>query len=215
MWQMIVDDLWGIVWTLVLIFGCLGLGWCFSKKSPEVARKIVHIGVSNWYFIYTGMFRHALPGLLGLVVFALFNAVMNVSGGLHALLGQKDKTRNWGLVWYPISFIVMILMREAGFGDDIALGCGMLGVGWGDGLAALIGRRFGRHPATNGKTWEGTATMFAVVTLIALLLSGNILMAIFCGLVGAVLELLTPFGLDNLTVPLGIYTAAALWSAYV
>ena len=100
-----------------------------------------------------------------------------------------------------------------------ALGCAVLGMGYGDGLASLVGRHV-RSPKLwkdSKKTVAGSATM-AVVTFIVVLLvkhfygSGDniLLSAAVCSVGATLVEALTPFGLDNISVPLTIYVIAGL-----
>jgi phytol kinase len=94
-------------------------------------------------------------------------------------------------------------------------GIGVLIMGWGDGLASVVGERAGRQFRVWGgrKSLAGSAAMFAaslVVCLVFTLLFGRRLSgslpilaaAAATAALAAGVELLTPFGLDNLTVPL-------------
>jgi phytol kinase len=91
---------------------------------------------------------------------------------------------------------------------------------WGDGLAALVGERFGRrryHVGGHARSIEGSATMFAA-SLVSTLgcfayLSGVSVVtavpaAVGISLVGTFVEAVSPKGLDNLTVPLTVAWAA-------
>lgn len=116
----------------------------------------------------------------------------------------------------------------------IAFGWGLLGERWmaalatiawgiGDGMAALIGKRFGKHHtnipfADKNKTWEGTSAMFIsafLVYLIGLSIFGNVfwlrivLRSIFAAAVNAYVELISKNGNDTITVP--VSGIAALW----
>jgi phytol kinase len=81
---------------------------------------------------------------------------------------------------------------------------------WGDALAAVVGKRYGRRHYTvlnATRSLEGSLTMFALSLLstgLALILFGepNPLVAALGTAVGATLiEAVSPWGLDNLTVP--------------
>jgi phytol kinase len=97
---------------------------------------------------------------------------------------------------------------------------------WGDGLAALIGQRFGKYPYTLWgvqKSWEGSLTMaivsFIVSSSILVSVYGNIwqswLISAIVALLAAGLEAFSKFGIDNLTVPLGSAMTAFLLSSFV
>lgn len=235
-------DLLGVVLSILLIGLCGAIsllvvkcGEKTNKKSneksknlySEIARKIVHIGVSNWFFIYFFAFKESFWAIVGLLAFALFNAVLNVSGALGVLFHQPSKKRNWGMVYYPLSVVVLLLLVENGIGDKVCLGCALLGMGYGDGLAAIIGMKFGKNnliknsgcnidvSKTHGhKTFEGSATMFAVVLIIFIILkvwlggvvfSRALFFALLAAFVATIAEAFTPHGLDNVSVPLLIF----------
>ena len=222
-------DVPGLVLSVLLIVLFLGLSFLIVKKGrarlgdscSEVARKVVHIGVSNWFFIYHYVFESDIWPIAGLAAFAVLNTVMNVSGGLQAVMGQEDKKRNWGLVQYPVSIIILIVLKILGVGDDVALGCAVLGMGYGDGLASIAGRalKSRRISERNPKTIAGCLTMFAVTFVIVVLLRTamggaealpSVLVALGVAAFATVVEAFTPFGLDNITVPLVIYLIVGL-----
>ena len=206
-----MQNLIGLLFSLLLVFICFVIAYPVSRKNPEVARKIVHIGAAHWYFIYVNFFTSPTPALIGLPLVAVLIGILNITGVFDKALGQSNKRRNWGLVWYPISIFLMILLGQLGIGGTTALGVGLLGMGWGDGLAALIGMKFGKHKLNTSKSLEGMAAFFIAVTFIAFLFTRNIMLSVVCGLTGAVFEFTTPFGLDNITVPLVLYVTVALW----
>jgi phytol kinase len=91
---------------------------------------------------------------------------------------------------------------------------GILVMTWGDGLAGLIGQKFGQHPYEiwgMKKSWEGSLTMaltsYIVSSLILLAVQGNVwqtwLVPVAIALVATGLEAFSKLGIDNLTVPLG------------
>lgn len=223
-------DLAGVLLSVALIGVCMGLSAViarygrktFGNLCPEVARKMVHIGVSNWFFIYAHVFETDLWPVLGLAGFAVINAVMNVTGGLHAVMGQDSRKRNWGLVQYPVSIILLIAMRHYGVADMVCVGCGILGMGYGDGLASLVGMkvRSGRLPGRTKKSIAGTLTMalvtFSVVVILNLTYRTGVpvprvvLTALLTGVCSAAVEAYTPFGLDNISVPLTICLLSGL-----
>ncbi|MGA1627205.1 MAG: diacylglycerol/polyprenol kinase family protein, partial [Prochlorothrix sp.] len=91
---------------------------------------------------------------------------------------------------------------------------------WGDGLAALVGKRWGRHPYQvwgERKSWEGSGAMLGVSWLVGFfVLSGlglsfglKLGITFLVALCATVLESFSKLGIDNLTVPLG--SAALAW----
>jgi phytol kinase len=84
---------------------------------------------------------------------------------------------------------------------------------WGDAFAALIGQRYGKRKFTvlgQTRSIEGTIVMF-VFSLLAVFftlvffahpLAASFAIALVVTLVASIVEALSPFGIDNLTVPL-------------
>ena len=218
-------DVLGLILSVVIVGFFLVTAFLITKYGrkrlggmcPEVARKVVHIGVSNWFFIYAHVFETDLWPIVGLAGFTVFNYVLNVSGGLHAVMGQDNRKRNWGLVQYPIAIIILIALRHFGIGDLVCVGCAVLGMGYGDGLASLVGMNV-KSPSLPGKsrkTVAGSVTMvlvtFAVFVILNLVYRQGIatsrviavgLLTAFCA---TLVEAYTPWGLDNLSVPLTIF----------
>jgi len=223
-------DAAGLILSVLLIGFCLGLSIFVSKTGksrlgamcPEIARKIVHIGVSNWFFIYFHVFESDLWPVAGLTAFALINAYMNISGLLGKLMGQESTGRNWGLVQYPVSIIMLIVLKNFGVGNMVAMGCAVLGMGYGDGLASIAGMTLKSRPITktSKKSVAGFVTM-ALVTLAVFVLINLaygpgvpvprlLLFGLLTSIAAALTEAFTPFGLDNISVPLTIYLIAGL-----
>jgi uncharacterized protein (TIGR00297 family) len=124
-------------------------------------------------------------------------------------------SRNFGTVYFPISLVVLVVLMNAGFIQPWEGGVGMLILGWGDGLAALVGfhakggvfKIFGSTKSLRGSLAMLLASFVVALVFLALfqpdigvvaLVTRALAVAIFATLV----ELMTPFGLDNLSVPL-------------
>jgi dolichol kinase len=112
-----------------------------------------------------------------------------------------------GATYMVVAYAAALLL----FPTPIAV-AGMLYNGLGDASAALVGKRFGRHRTSWGKSWEGFAAGLVVSLAVGLLLPGiPPLAALAGGLTAAVIEFL-PLPLDdNLRVTLG--GATAVWAA--
>jgi dolichol kinase len=80
----------------------------------------------------------------------------------------------------------------------------ILALAFGDGAAALVGRRFGRHrlPLTGGKSLEGSLACLAAVFLATLALTFDPLRALAIAAVATLAEAAPIGDLDNLLVPL-------------
>ncbi len=214
------NNILGLVISFVflgLVIGIAVLLRRFTGFSSEFIRKFIHIGVSNWWFILMAWMDNLWYALAGPVVFIILNSVMTF-GGYGGFLGMNDKKRNYGLIYFPISLLILVLLVYNGKLAAAAATIGVLSMGYGDGLAAIVGHAWGKRKLpflTGGKTWLGTVVMFFVVVVVAYVFAPmsevpyRLVVAVTTGLVGAFLEAATPLGLDNVTVPLG----TALWVA--
>ena len=120
--------------------------------------------------------------------------------------------------------LLLLFLSQAAFvtfcwgflGDRWMAALATVAWGVGDAMAALIGKRFGKHHtniplADKKKTWEGTFAMFVsafLVYVIGLSLLSNLslgrilLRSIFGAAVNAYVELITKNGNDTITVPI-------------
>lgn len=204
------NDLKGIVLTLALV----GLCWAvtlfiknkklFGPMSAEVGRKILHIGVSNFAFIYLYVFESWYIPFAGLLGFAVMNVFVEL---------RTDMGRGWGMVEYPLVSALMILLVHLGVGTPRAFAAALLGMGYGDGLAPLAGRAVKSPviPGTKGKTLSGSAVLFAAVFIVCLAVTGLSAGAcLLTALLAAAAEAWTPFGLDNVSLPLVVFTMTGI-----
>ena len=183
----------------------------FTPLGGEVSRKIVHIGVGNVILLAWWLNIPAWVGITAAIVSSIATLVFSWYPVLASVSGVGRKS--FGTFFYSVSIGLLIAyFWPQGLQAHAVLG--ILVMTWGDGLAALIGQRFGKHPYTvwgMTKSWEGTATM----AIASLIVSGSILslaygfsasVALTAVIVAAIatgLESFSKFGLDNLSVPLG------------
>lgn len=206
----------GLVYSFSFIFAVIIIAFLlyrFAHLSSETVRKIIHIGVSNWVFILTGCFNTLSFALIGPVTFIILNGAFVYSGAAK-LLGMGNRKRDNGLIYFPFSLLVLTLLYYRGLIQAHDVIAGTLVMGYGDGFAALLGSKFGRHKYSvmnAQKSWEGTAVMFiASLAVILLVTPYSIPKAIMMAVVATVFEAVTPLGLDNITVPLLTVLAGVL-----
>lgn len=207
------DDILGFVLSVALILLCWTAGWLTTRKklfghlSGEVARKIVHIGVSNFAFIYLYIFKNWVWPFAGLLLFAAINFAVEI---------KHDRRRSWGTVQYPLVIALLILLVRFGIGTPMAVAASLLGMGYGDGLASIAGMTLGRRriPGTDGKTYAGSIALLVVVFLVCFFFAGcPLLLSVLTALAAALAEAYTPFNLDNITVPVVIFVMTGLINA--
>ena len=123
---------------------------------------------------------------------------------------EREKNDGLGTVYYAISLLLLSIYT---FGiirrPEIGL-CAVLIMGYGDGLAAIIGRSiesFSYKIGNSQKTLAGSCTMFFISFLIAAVFLASIaspmwlLKAILLAISVTVIEAISVKGTDNITVP--------------
>ena len=179
--------------------------------GSEPVRKIVHIGIGNVILLAWWL---QTPAWLGIGASIAFSAIAFLSYRFPILPGINGVGRkSLGTFFYAVSIGLLISYFWTIEQPEYAV-LGVLVMTWGDGLAALVGQRFGKHPYTLWgiqKSWEGSLTMaiasFIVSSSILVSVQGNSWQSWIISLAVALwatgLEAFSKFGIDNLTVPLG------------
>jgi phytol kinase len=190
----------------------------WSWLPSEQTRKIVHIGTGNVIAI---AWLLQLPAWVGITSSVLAAIITLVSYWLPILPGVNSVGRNsWGTFFYSVSMGLLIAIFWPLHHPEYAV-IGILVMAWGDGLAAIVGQRYGRHPYQvwgNKKSWEGSIALalvsYLVVTTILLVSQGNLpitwLVGIPVALAAIGLESISQWGIDNLTLPIGS-ASLAFW----
>ena len=186
--------------------------------GPEITRKIVHIGAGHVILIAWWL---SVPAWAGIAASGLFSGVALLSYQFPLLPGINSVGRkSLGTFFYAVSIGLLIAWFWPLQQPHYAA-IGILIMTWGDGLAALVGQRFGQHPYQiwgEKKSWEGSLAMllvsYSVCAAILLAVQGPIaatwLSAIAVALIATLLESASKYGIDNLSVPLGT-AAVCFW----
>lgn len=197
----------------ILVLAFLGyLFYRYLKVGSEGVRKFIHILTSLWILIVFYGMDNPFVMLLGPFCFILINTIF-VYGGFARYLGMGDRKRDNGLIYYPISIFILVLLSILGLVHSENVIAGILVMGFGDGFAAIVGTHFGHHSykvySRYKKSMEGSIAMFAVSFLVILISTDcNLFIALLVALVATLLENITPLGFDNITVP--IFTSGLL-----
>lgn len=202
------NNLLATIYSFIYILAIVGVAFVlyrYTSIGSEGVRKFMHILISGWVFILVGMYDSMAWALVGPVTFIVLNTVF-VYSGFSRYLGMGNRKRDNGLIYYPLSIVVLILMMYNGLSDGKIVISSVLMMGFGDGFAALVGSRFGRHHYAflgGRKSVEGTLTMFIVsfIILSAVYPEGPWYFSLLVALAATVLESITPLGFDNITVP--------------
>ncbi|AUS99418.1 phosphatidate cytidylyltransferase [Nostoc sp. CENA543] len=206
-----------------LILAIAGFVNRFATSDPEILRKIVHIGAGHVILIAWWL---NIPASIGIGASVLASIVTLLSYILPILPGINSVGRqSLGTFFYAVSVGVLVASFWSLQQQQYAA-IGMMVMCWGDGLAALVGQRFGQHKYKvlgTQKSWEGSLAMlvvsFLVCSLILLGVFGNIwqiwAVSLAVAFTATSLEAFSFLGVDNLTVPLGsavlAYVLMQLW----
>jgi uncharacterized protein (TIGR00297 family) len=200
-----------------------------QKKFPdyqEGTRKLVHILTGLLVALTPYLVQSRWPLLMLGLFFVIFNAVSIQKGWLSGMHNTLRPTL--GTVFYPISFIILLLWLWDGHRFIVV--SAMLIMAVGDALAALVGRHVRKpHLYSLGpekKSWQGSITMFltsmAIVLVCIRFCSGSsatwpvILWAAgVTAFLATACEAISFNGSDNLTVPLGAAFVLHYFSTHV
>lgn len=207
----------GLVISIIYILTILLAALYINKKTKiqdEIVRKIIHILTTLWWIILIIYFDNVLYAISGPLVFIFLNSFLIFYPNIGKLIGCPNRKRNLGLVYYPFSILVLILWTYLGKVEIYAATMGVFSMGFGDGFAAIFGKLLGKRKIplpTGGKTYLGSFVMLAVCfisnffilsIMVDTTITIIILYSIYLAVAAALLEVITPLGFDNISVPL-------------
>ncbi len=196
--------------TLVVIFIALVVNellWRKKKIKNEVARKSIHISVAAfvafwpYYLSYRYIEYIALAFIIVIYIsrrFGLFKSI------------EQVKRNTLGEYFFPLGILVVALFAPQKEIFTTALLC----VGFADGLAALVGQKYGRNNRykifSGFKSIAGSLTVLVVSLVILLLINyfGHlnlpIISFVLMPLDVALVEAFAPYGSDDFLIPLSV-----------
>lgn len=176
--------------------------------SVEFTRKFVHIGVGMIAFPLVVLFKNWQFAIIPPLVFIAVNYLSYRRGIFLGMeTGEKGQL---GTVYFPISFSILIPLL---WSQPALLVASLMPLTWGDAFAAILGKRFGARKFAvlhQTRSVEGSLAMFVfslAATFLALGVFGqdvavSLILGFATALVATLTEALSPWGIDNLTVPL-------------
>ncbi|CAF1097798.1 unnamed protein product [Adineta steineri] len=196
-----------------------------KKKSitNEVLRKVIHIGAGTFYlaiYFYDdhGQFSKYLnifPNLLWMCILIWKSQHHSSTHQPHdPILDIMTRNKHQSeLLYGPLFFNSVVVICGTIFYKTIPGSLIMSLLTWGDGLAAVIGVRYGSQRKIYGKkSLDGLLTFFIVgiiasiiyIAVLVNLQSVHLVKICVISFITAVVETLTSSDVDNLTVPLSI-----------
>lgn len=208
-----MSNIIGIIVSVLFIGIVMLSGKLFEKAGKEASRKFIHIMLSNWWIIAMVFFDNVFSAALLPAIFVIINYV-SFKTDLIKVMERDEGTENkdsLGTVYYAISLLILSIITFGPIQNPIIGLCGILVMGYGDGLAAVIGQSVKSKEFIvfgNKKSIAGCITMFVISCII---LSGFLyynMSEFWClkafviaGLI-TLIETISIKGTDNITVPL-------------
>lgn len=194
------------------------MDFAVKKGFPQdLSRKVVHIAAGSWLIFWFLFDQTHWTKYLNIAPAFIWTILLLIKGftaspddnAVKTMTRTGDRTE---LLRGPLYFtIIMNIMGTFYFNTEIALtAMGILG--WGDGLAPVFGKKFGRHKYNfvTEKSFEGSAA-FLIFGIMGAALFHQIIMGqihyssiLVCAAAAAVVEALSPKDLDNMLIPLTV-----------
>lgn len=205
-------EIWGYLIAAAYGALCLALSFiAFKLGMPKkYTRKLVHITVgAEWLILYVfhGPSWHALAVCLAftaLLVLSYFKKLMPMIA--------SDSDNSPGTVYYGAAMSALALVCVFVPKMMLPFGVAVLCTSFGDGFAGVVGQLFTKYNVKliASKTLFGALTNLLVsffgswIFSVIFTLEITVLDCLYIAIFSTVLELVTPLGLDNLAVPLGV-----------
>ena len=190
------------------------------RIPDELFRKLLHFLLLGAYFPFLfGFETWYLAAGFAAALMPLFYLILALVGKLprfSSFVNERKKGEfKSSMVLALLTVVLSITLCWGIFGDRLLTLACVYAWGVGDGLAALVGKRFGKHKvslplADPRKSWEGSGAMFACAAmsvLVILLVRGGLgggqclLIALLGAGATTYVELITKDGWNTITCP--------------
>ncbi len=214
----------GLIICVSYIFTIIGVAEALRRwrgYSSDFTRKVIHIGVGMLSWVLHLLFDTPVFFIFAAAAFMMLN-LLDWRYGFFASMASSDRA-NLGTVYFPLAAGVVALL----FWDRPPLMVSaLMPLTWGDGLAPVIGRIYGRRfysIHTTTRTVEGSIGFFVagfLFTWLALWIIGGtpeispvqaLLPAFTIAIVTTLIEAVSIWGLDNLTITAGVILILSIW----
>lgn len=205
---MVSGDVIGVITVYVYVVILLFLSERVLKKYPLISRKFLHIMVGNIFFILP-LFDHAwVMAFVAAAPFIFLTFLVSPHSPLKLVSSTSAAGHGMGLVYYAISWTILAYIF---FDRPDVIAVGIVAMSYGDGFASLVGSSHGKRNYNicgDMKSVEGSLTMMVMTFIVSAVALAyyevpiSILVVGSVAALSAVVEALTPKGLDNLSVSL-------------
>jgi len=206
------------IFLLIIVYLYVIIVFVFSEKllknKESIKRKFVHIMTGNMIFLMPAfsdpiimVYYLTLPITIGAFLISEYSPLKitnSVSKAGHGL----------GLVYYAGVWTLLLFIFNQNL---LIVGLAMAPMVYGDGVASIIGEKYGRHKFTltsDIKSIEGSLAMFITTLLISIFIwiffsflnyplgEINLTIILIISLIATLTEAISYKGLDNLSVPI-------------
>ena len=205
----IINSVFPVFGWLILVFVIALICKNQFPQKKELIRKIIHIGTGPIIPIawWIGLSKDVA---LFIAIIITIGLILNYQFRLISAIEDIER-KSYGTIAYGLSITLLILLFWPKYIEAIT--SGILVMSFGDGLAGIIGKEM------KSKNWQilkqrksiaGTTTMalttLFIIFVMTLITGANIapIEIIFIGFLATGLEQISIWGIDNLTVPIGV-----------
>lgn len=189
------------------------LAYVPARIRGELVRKSLHMLVALLPSIAAASGVEVALGLLslGTIVYAV-SEFLRLNGYRVAVItsvtivASRDRGEH-GFVLGPVTLAVGAMLALLLY-PSTAAALAIYALAFGDGVASLVGRAYGRVRHIAGKTVEGSIACFAAVWVVAYVATEDVGLAMSIAAVATVLEALPTGDMDNIILPVGVGLAA-------
>lgn len=210
-------DLLDII-LLIIVYLYVACLFIFSDKClgkhPEAARKFIHIMVGNCIFIMPFFHNPFVMVYFLTIPITIFAFLLTKYSPIKINNTVTDAGHDLGLVYYAGVWSLLILALS---NHLWIVALAIAAMVYGDGLASLIGKRYGKHKYNltgDQKSIEGSLTMFIVIIISSAFVfiffnaigyptvpkTFSLITIIVLSFIATLVEAITPKGLDNISV---------------
>ncbi len=176
----------------------------------ELVRKSIHLATAFIPFFLEHFRVLVLAGLFLVLAMYCIAEFLRMRGKniilfsflTEAAARKRDENH---FVLGPVTLALGVLLT-AFFYDTTPAAVAIYALAFGDGLASLAGKLFGKHliPFSSGKTLEGSVTCFVAIFFSTLFVTKSVSTSLLIAAAGTVIEVIPIRDFDNIIIPVVI-----------
>ena len=224
-----VGNLVATALTFVYVFGLVALlNLCVTRfgMPQDLSRKITHIGAGSLIGFLPLYSDLDWSKYLNVTIFVVWIALLIYKGLFASPEDEAVKTMTRTgdrreLLKGPLYFVIVATICGTLFYKSFPGIVAMATLGWGDGVAPIVGSKYGRlkYKIFSDKSFEGSLSMFifafaASLFFVWLVLPSfvNISRILLLAFVATLVEGCSPKEVDNILIPVAVIVAAFVYS---